>query len=589
MQKWLYFISSLGAVVLLIVYHQLNEVPVDSGDGLAHFFIAQHVFSEPIELLNHWGKPLFTLFSAPFAYFGFQVYVYFNILIFALSLFLAHRLFQHYKIDPKISALFPMLLLAAPDYASNVLGGMTEVLFGFLVLLSGYLVLKKHWLWFALLVSFMPFARSEGQLMLPLALLVLLYNKQFKVLPLLGFGFLIYALIGFFALGDFWWYFTQNPYQGAAEIYGQGDWLHYVFNWHLHLGLPGLIVLVLAFLVFFWLLFKKKITREQAAIVLYFGFIYFGIVLVHAYLWANGKSGALGLSRLAIHGLPGLLVACLLVLSWTNTKSWFTYSLAIPLFLVSVLCIRDYPWVYDQLFPKKAMPDERAVLDATDATLRYLQNQDVGRVYYYHPLVAYKSGYNLKAKDEKFVQKSFAFFEEDYAQLNNGDLIIWDSHFAGRDMNFPEELTTRFEELYVFTPFNQMVHKGDAVAHVKVLRVNKAKKNTFISHQKIVDSTLQIAADSLYTNLPRINNTGQTETYQLQITNRSANGGQLYFVVQHDISGQALTFELDNVNTWKFSLPSNLLGEYKVFVHNPEGVIGEIEVSLGIEMMRMEK
>ncbi len=582
MQKWLYIISSFCAVLLLIVYHQLNEVPVDSGDGLAHFFIAQHVFSEPIELLNHWGKPLFTLFSAPFAYFGFQVYVYFNILVFALTLFLAQRLFQHYKIDPKISALLPLLLLAAPDYVSNVLGGMTEVLFGFMVLLSGYLALKKHWLWFALLVSFMPFARSEGQLMLPLALLVLLYNKQLKVLPLLGFGFIIYAFIGLFALGDFWWYFTQNPYQGAAEIYGQGEWLHYVMNWHLHLGLPGLIVLLAALLVFVWLLFKKKIKREQTAIAVYFACIYFGIVLVHAYLWANGKNGALGLSRLAIHGLPGLLVACLLLLSWANTKSWFTYSLAIPLFLVSVLCIRDYPLVYDQLFPKKAMPNERAVLDATDATMRYLQNQDVGRVYYYHPLVAYKSGYNLKAKNEKFVQKSFAFFEEDYAQLNNGDLIIWDSHFGKRDMNFPEELTSRFDELYVFTPFNQMVHKGDAVAHVKVLRVNKAKKNTFVSLQAIVDSTLHIAADSLYTNLPRINNTGQTETYQLQITNRSSSGGQLYFVVQHDASGEALTFELDAENAWKFSLPSDLLGEYKVFVHNPEGVIGEIVVRLAM-------
>jgi hypothetical protein len=173
--------------------------------------------------------------------------------------------------------------------------------------------------------------------------------------------------------------------------------------------------------------------------------------------------------------------------------------------------------------------------------------------------------------------------------LHDGDLIIWDSHFAGRDMNFPEELTSRFEELFVFTPFNQMVHKGDAVAQVKVLRVNKAKKNSFVSLQATVDSTLRIAADSLYTNLPRINNTGQTATYQLQITNRSSSGGQLYFVVQHDASGQALTFKLDAENTWKFSLPSDLLGEYKVFVHNPEGVNGETEVRLGIQMMRMLK
>ena len=149
-------------------------------------------------------------------------------------------------------------------------------------------------------------------------------------------------------------------------------------------------------------------------------------------------------------------------------------------------------------------------------------------------------------------------------------------------MNFPEELTSRFDELYVFTPFNQMVHQGDAVAQVKVLRVNKAKKNTFESLKTITDSTLQIGADSLYINLPRIDNAGQTATYQLEITKQTYSGGQLYFVVQHDISGQALTFELDAENAWKFSLPSDLLGEYKVFVHNPNGVVGEIEVRMEV-------
>jgi hypothetical protein len=578
MQKWLYPFTSICAVLLLIVYHLLNEVPVDSGDGLAHYFIAKNALYHPSDLLNHWGKPVFTALSAPFAYFGFQVYVFFNILIFALTLFVGNSIFKHFEIKNPLMAIFPLVLLGSLDYTANILGGMTEILFGFLTLLSGLLLLQKRWFWFALLISFMPFVRSEGQLLIPLGILILLYFKAWKSIPLLFVGFLFYAIIGAIALGNFWWYFTENPYQGAAEIYGQGDWLHYINNWHLHLGVPALVLLVFGLLAFVWGILRKSYTSEKQVSLFYFAAVYFGIVLVHAYLWAQGKNGALGLSRLAIHGLPGLMLICILAIDATPIKRWMNSIFTALMLILSVLYIRDYPLVYDQPFPKKAMPDERAVVDATSAVMDYLEDHKTRKVYYYHPLVAYKAGTNLKDQRGQFEQKSFGLFETEYTQLHDGDLIIWDSHFAGRDMNFPEELTSRFEELFVFTPFNQMVHKGDAVAQVKVLRVNKAKKNSFVSLQATVDSTLHIAADSLYTNLPRINNTGQTATYQLQITNRSSSGGQLYFVVQHDASGQALTFELDTENTWKFSLPSDLLGEYKVFVHNPEGVIGEVEV-----------
>jgi hypothetical protein len=580
MQKWFYPISVLGSIVLMMVFHQLNEVPVDSGDGLAHYFIAKNTFSNPNDLLNHWGKPVFTALAAPFAYFGFQVYVFFNILIFAITLFIAHRIFKHFEIKNPLTTILPLVLLASLDYSTNILGGMTEILFGCLVLLSGLLLIQKQWFWFALLLSFMPFVRSEGQLLIPMGLLILLYVKAWKSIPLLFVGFLFYALIGWLMLGDFWWYFTQNPYQGAAEIYGRGNWLHYINNWHLHLGVPALVLLIFGLMAYLWGLSKRLFTNDKHLAILYFSTIYFGIVFVHAYLWANGKNGALGLSRLAIHGLPGLIMVCILTIDATQTKRWLNATFTGIMLMLSVLCIQDYPFVYDQPFPKKAMPDERAVIDATKTVVQYIEKQPVRKVYYYHPFVAYEANVNLKDQKGQFVQRNFGNFEDVYQEMKDGDLIIWDSHFAKRDMNFPEELTLRFDELFVFTPFNQMVHKGDAVAQVKVLKVNKTKKNAIISHEPMIDSTLTIAADSLYTNLPRIKNTGQTTTYQLKITNRSSSGGQLYFVVQHDLSGQALTFELDAENSWKFSLPSDLLGEFKVFVHNPNRVDGEIEVKM---------
>lgn len=581
MQKWLYPLTSLCSVLLLIVFHQLNEVPVDTGDGLAHYFISKNSISHPSDLLNHWGKPIFTMLSAPFAYHGFQAYVFFNILIFALTLFVGNRIFKHFKIDSILTALFPLVLLGSLDYTANVLGGMTEVLFGFFVLLAGLLALKKRWLWFALLISIMPYVRSEGQMLLPLASILLIFNGALLYIFVFAIVFIVFSNFGWSVYGDYWWYFTHNPYQGAAEIYGQGNWFHYLTNWHLHLGLPGLLLLIVGMIFFIKRVRQKTYSTEKTITSLYFGVIYFGIILVHAYLWANGKSGALGLSRLAIHGLPGLVLICILAIDAAEMKRWFTPVFTGAMMIISVLCIRDYPFVYDQPFPKKAMPDERAVLDATDAVLNYLGENAAGKVYYYHPLIAYRANVNLKDHSGRFVQKSFGLFEAEFADLKNGDLIIWDSHFAKRDMNFPEEKTSRFDELYVFTPFNQMVHKGDDVAQVKVLRVNKAKKPVLASQKTIVDSTLQIAADSLYINLPRVNKIGsQTLTYQLNISNHNSTDKQLYFVIQHDATSQALTFELDAENFWKFSLPSNLEGEFKVYVHNPNGIKGEIEVKM---------
>jgi hypothetical protein len=583
MQKWLYALSAVSSVVLLIVYHQLNEVPVDSGDGLAHYFISKNTFTQPSDLLNHWGKPVFTILSSPFAYFGYYIYVFFNILIFALTCAVAGFIFNHFRSNTSYTLFFPLALLGSLDYTSNVLGGLTEVLFGFFLLLSALFLIKKRWLWFAIIIALMPFTRSEGQLLIPIGAIILIYFKASRYILIFLLMFVLFCNLGWAAHDDYWWYFTQNPYQGAAEIYGNGHWTHYLLNWHLHLGVPGLIILATGLILFIKAVIKRHTINKKMILAIYLGAVYFGIIIVHAYLWTYGKNGALGLSRLAIHGLPGILVVSLIFISDFPINKRLKNVLVIGFFGITVRSIYAYPLVYDKPFPKKAMPDERAVIDATSAVLSYIEDHRVEKVYYYHPLVAYRAQVNLKDQRGQFIQQGFSNFESAYKSMNNGDLIIWDSHFAHRDMNFPEKEIARFDEIYVFTPFNQMVHKGNAVAQVKVLRVNKGKKNSLLNQQILVNSTVRIEADSLYVNLPRLKKTGtETRTYQLNIKKRQNNEGQLYFVIQHDLTGQALTFELDNENTWKFSLPSDLLGEFKVYVHNPNGVQGEIELKMAL-------
>jgi hypothetical protein len=579
-----YILVCVLCAFVLVRWLWLSEVPQDTGDGLAHFFIAQHVWENPSDLLNHWGKPVFTLLAAPWAYFGFFAFVLFNVVVYLATTYVGFLIGKKLAFKSYLILLFPIGLLTSMDYAANILGGMTEVLFGFMVLLSGLLILHKRWLWFALLISFAPFARSEGQLLLPLAFFVLSYYRAWKALPFLLVGFVLYAFIGFIAIGDFWWYFNNNPYQGAETIYGRGSWLHYADYWFVHLGFLGLVLFLVALVFFVINLMRKTLTHDRTLLILYFGIVYFGILLVHAYLWANGKNGALGLTRLAIHGWPGLLLACLIAMEYNFQKMKHqVYSVTLALGSC-VWLIHDYPLVYDQPFPRKALADERAILDAADLVQRIVGSDFSHHVYYYHPLFAYQVGVNLHAIDGIFKQQSFFPFDDLYATLNSGDLIVLDSHFAHRDMNFPKEKIALFDEIMIFTPLNQYVHEGNQPAQVQVLGVNKFGTKNESSTKNLLDTELQVASNELYVNLNDVNQSdvsGDFVKFRAQLTRFGDTSETLtYFVVQHGTTGESITFELGKNNSWEFSLPFQQADYYKMFVHNPHGVETKIHIRL---------
>jgi len=568
----------------LLRYFFLSEVPIDSGDGLAHYFIAQRVWQNPVDLLNHWGKPLFTLFAAPFAYFGYTTYICFNVLIYCSTLYVAFLLSKKLKFQSALLLIYPLGLLTSLDYAGNILGGMTEVFFGFLVLLSCLLLIQKRWVWFAVLVSFLPFSRSEGQIMIPLALLVLVYFKAWKAIPFLFFGFLIYALVGLFAFDEFWWYFTQNPYRDASDIYGHGSWMHYINFWYVHLGVFGLLLLILGLPVFFYIATRRKNDSTKILAVFYLATIYFGILFTHMVLWAYGKNGALGLTRLAIHGWPGLLLGLLLVidsvLEKNHLKFVFTgFSLVICIFLIVI-----FPFVPGKPFPKIASPDERAVLDATDFTAQLLKNNHINRVYYYHPLIAYAARVNLKDTSGVYIQKKFENFEKDLSNIKSSDLIILDTHFGFRDMNFPQEKMSLFDELAMFTPLDQYVNEGKEIASVRILRLANPELSIGLDTLVIFDSVFS-SMDKVefipLLELPTKDFTHQNQKFQITASFKSIGEiPRIFLVVQSFESGESITLEIGEINEWKFSLSKQQAKTFKFFIHNPNGAEGTLTAKI---------
>jgi len=100
--------------------------------------------------------------------------------------------------------------------------GLTEPLAALFLSAGIYLYLKNHFYYGLIILSFLPFIRSEGWVMLCVAIVMLLYQKRFRLLPFVTFGTVVYGIIGQFYYHDFLWMFHQNPYSGV-ELVGMAN------------------------------------------------------------------------------------------------------------------------------------------------------------------------------------------------------------------------------------------------------------------------------------------------------------------------------------------------------------------------------
>lgn len=430
--KWLPLIGGIAYYVWVILH---NEVPQDQGDGIQHFSIAQESWIKHELFLDHWGKPLFTLLSSPFAQGGFTYFPLFNVVIFALSILLIFRLLNHFNAGFYYYPIAPALLMSIPDYSCEIIAGMTEPLFGLMILLLFYALVKEKWTLFALVASFTPFARSEGMLVVALAGLLLLWSKKWQALPWLLAGFVLYAIAGYFLIDQPWWYFENDPYP-AKSVYGSGPWWTYWDSRKLHLGVLPFLLLPIGF--FGWLIWRQENTHlAWKAGVLVVG-VYLGIIFIHSYLWANGLKGALGLSRIAVQGIPAfiafLLICCHFV-SRNLSKPFVAFS-SVLLLLTSV---RE---VYQLGYPNVADPFQKALFQASD----YLKKQPLkGRkIYYLHPLLALDWGTNTQHNHPILAQR-FINLESDIENtFKTGDLLFRDSKFGAIELGLPLEKLEKY-------------------------------------------------------------------------------------------------------------------------------------------------
>jgi hypothetical protein len=553
-----------------------NEVPTDTGDGIMHYFISQAAWSDPTLFLHHWGKPFFILLSSPFAQLGFNGVVVFNVLVYGLTVILGYLILNRKGVSIWIAILFPLILLKAHDVASTILGGLTEPLFNLAIIGALFFLLEKKYVWFALIVSLMPFMRSEGQLPFILALGLLLYHRQFTRIPLLLFGFTLYAIAGIFVYDDFWWYFTKSPYAMDNGIYGKGTWLHYLLAYKSYLGNAGLYVLIVSVPFMFYLLLKRKWDELELDWAFFAHGIFFGVLASHSYFWATGQNGSLGLTRIGTQGMPVFVLIHLYYLSRMPIHNTRVFNGILGLACAGLLVALSTT----KYFPKKADPLDKEIMNAAN----YLKKQQLkgNHIYYHFPLFCFAFGENSFIRDQQTVHHSFLNLENDLKHLiQPGDIIVRDSHFGPVEMHFPLDEIAKHPELVKIKEFISVEQLSDPYNETEGVIIyqfvpKKFQYRTELNESKksLIDHTFSIRSQNEFTDIHELVPSLSTD-YKISFNiSTSVDGFRLVYDANTG-AGYALN-DLKSSVELPVSYTFKKGKETKLYIWNPEKKQGKV-------------
>lgn len=422
-EKALPLIALLSGTVLMLYLSFLSEGSYGGEDSFMHYLFARYAPAHPHLFLDHWGKPLFTMLSAPFAVFGFQGIKVFNILCVAAVAWIGFHIAQTLQWKRAWLAI-PLIQFNALFFVTGI-SGLTEPLFALILCGSVLLFLKEKYYASCLLISFLPFARSEGNLMILLWGFILLLEVRWKPLPLLIVGTLVFSLIGGFIKDDFFWLRTENPYQGAEDIYGKGEWLHFIRANREIFGVPQSLLVVAGGIALLTDFFRRG-NRQAVFMVAGPFLVYF---IAHTLFWKFGLFGSYGLIRVMAAVVP---LASLVALAGLNFVAEFL-PLPNKILREAILAIPIIFAVYDPFFqyPLPYPLDDRQMIMKQVA--RWLPREKYTRIYAAHPYFFHAAGIDIF--DTRIRRPLESSQHED---LSSADLIIWDNQFGPNESGMKE-------------------------------------------------------------------------------------------------------------------------------------------------------
>lgn len=434
-ERYLVAVILLAIVAVDTVLLFLSEGTHGGADDVNHYQLARYAFQHPEFFLDQWGKPFFTALMSPFAQLGFNGVRIFNVLAGTATAYFTYRTAKLFKISIPIITIF--MLISSPLYTVLMISGMTEILFSLVLILSIFLFFRKNYIWSAILLSFIPFVRTEGAVILPLFFIALAWEKQWKALPFLFFGFVFYSIVGSFHFDDILWLIHRMPYSGnAKDIYGSGELLHYVHATKYIFGIPLAMLIILGLLA--WLtnpLLKRDRPRKEWLMEMLVGYLpLFAYFAAHSYVWWKGMGNSVGMIRVIVAVLPSAVL--LAALGWSRLMDLIPVNRVLKYIATAILAVFLVTIPYKiYRIPVPLEGTQRIVKDASDWML---QSEYTGRkVFYFNPFFPHflKTNPYNSAENGWFIPNR----ANPEISVKVGEIVIWDAHFGPNEGGMPLE------------------------------------------------------------------------------------------------------------------------------------------------------
>lgn len=430
----------------------------DEGDSVMHYLMARHAFSRPEFFFDHWAKPVYVLVAAPFAQMGFWGVKMMNILLACGSIWFTYQTARLLNIANAWIAVVAFVFI--PLNISLILSGLTETLFGFVMIAGLYLLIKEDYYRGLIILSFLPFVRSEGLIILSVLLIYLIVMEKFKLIPVLAVGHIVYSVSGYFVHKDFLWVFNKMSYATLSSSYGSGKWLHFIQKLPEIAGRAGTVFVYLGvfwgiILLVQWMRKKLPATDEKQLILIYGTFAAFFIG--HSAFWALGIFNSMGLTRVMVGAMPLFAIIILQGMNFLQAPlEPFGFKKYVVILLVAVMVI--YPFSKDvfALHWKRDLvlkADQYADKDLAEYVK--INYPDYKKYEFYYEPCYLSVVLNQNYFDEKEHKRLLNAFEQN--RFADKCFIIWDDWFAvqeGRVLLEKIEQDSRFEKLQTFQRLN---------------------------------------------------------------------------------------------------------------------------------------
>ena len=449
-----------GIIYVLLV---LFANGVNGGaDTFTHYQMSRYSWIHHDLLLNQWGKPVFTVLFSPIAQLGLQAIILTNLALIFFEAFLVLKIAN--QLDLKRSWLAPLLFLTCPVVFDNAVSSLTEIICALFLILFIHWSLRGKFFLGALVLSFMPFARSEGFVILGVAAMFFFFTRRWKFIPLLAVGSIILNLFGYWYTGIPLWIFDSNPYVNTEiTSYGSGSFFHF-FIWAIPVfGIGFLFLLkstwlnahtIVNRLTIDW---KSATGSEDSRNFILKHQVMFWIVLgsfwsyfmAHTVLWWQGMWASLGLLRVMfVVAVPMVLLALIELNKFLDSRpligSWKTVNVIIVL-----LC-------------GTAFGTNTLILGAVGAPVEYGIEESV-----LNEMKGWMKAEGITTQGCVFAGHSYVSLALDrdpfdYTKMNQlrsfkyaqkGDLIVWDGHYGPNEENTPIEMLERDTTLIFLKEF----------------------------------------------------------------------------------------------------------------------------------------